>query len=244
MEVAIYSPAIVNESGNDADDGTTCGGTYDGGTAGPITTCGGTYDGGTAGPVLQAVRQGYVSSFAVSSPEAQDETAQVLFSIICENGMLSYPSLMLCSKVCRPWYEAVKFGVGLLKHLYFNPYTNVACDKVVSLLTHDKVMSLSSLTHKQLKTIDLRGCRCNNETDLIQILTQVDKLYPGVTLINRRDCAAKSVLFAVAFHARKCFGAATPSELYDCIKHRGHITMILNLLIEKVAYSRHGPTSA
>ena len=58
------------------------------------------------------------------------------------------------------------------------------------------------------------------------------------------DCAAKSVLFAVAFHARKCFGAATPSELYDCIKHRGHITMILNLLIEKVAYSRHGPTSA
>ena len=33
MEVAIYSPAIVNESGNDADDGTTCGGTYDGGTA-------------------------------------------------------------------------------------------------------------------------------------------------------------------------------------------------------------------
>ena len=58
------------------------------------------------------------------------------------------------------------------------------------------------------------------------------------------NCAAKSVLFAVAFHARKCFGAATPSELYDCIKHRGHITMILNLLIEKVAYSRHGPTSA
>ena len=65
-----------------------------------------------------------------------------------------------------------------------------------------------------------------------------------VTLINITDCAAKSVLFAVAFHARKCFGAATPSELYDCIKHRGHITMILNLLIEKVAYSRHGPTSA
>ena len=58
------------------------------------------------------------------------------------------------------------------------------------------------------------------------------------------NSAAKSVLFAVAFHARKCFGAATPSELYDCIKHRGHITMILNLLIEKVAYSRHGPTSA
>ena len=65
-----------------------------------------------------------------------------------------------------------------------------------------------------------------------------------MTLINMTDCAAKSVLFAVAFHARKCFGAATPSELYDCIKHRGHITMILNLLIEKVAYSRHGPTSA
>ena len=26
------------------------------------------------------------------------------------------------------------------------------------------------------------------------------------------NCAAKSVLFAVAFHARKCFGAATPGQ--------------------------------
>ena len=136
MEVAIYSPAIVNEeSGNPFHDGTTGGGTY---------------DGGTAGPVLQAVRQGYVSSFAVSSPEAQDETAQVLFSIICENGILSYPSLMLCSKVCRPWYKAVKSGVQLVKHLYFNPCTDV---------THDKVISLSSLNHKQLKTPKIQSFR-------------------------------------------------------------------------------------
>ena len=79
-------------------------------------------------------------------PAAQYETAQVLFSIICENGILSHDSLMLCSTVCHPWYEAVKSGVKLVKHLYFNPCTDV---------THDKVISLSSLNHKQLKTAPL-----------------------------------------------------------------------------------------
>ena len=76
-----------------------------------------------------------------------------------------------------------------------------------------------------------------------QLLRETSKRGRRCVTLNI-NFAAKSVLFAVAFHARKCFGAATPSELYDCIKHRGHITMILNLLIEKVAYSRHDPPNS
>ena len=145
----------------------------------------------------------------------------ILFNQICESGLLSCRTLMLCSTVCQGWHEAIEDALPLCKHLGFRPYhTNVT--------GADVLRALRQMKGENLKMIDLRECRCISATDMNEILTCVGEWCPGVDEIDMTDCAADAVLFAVAVRAREMFAVASPIELYDRIKMlRGYITQQL-----------------
>jgi len=144
-----------------------------------------------------------------------DRVFVVLFQILGDSP-LDFCDLVRCTAVCKPWKEAVRQCLLLLRVLNFHGYearvagTNVLC-------------ALKQMAGGNLQTLDLSGCSGLNGADVEEILCLVHKSCLSIETIDVTGCQDQAQLCAAvqtlrAVGARFHFDCASPCALFKHLK--------------------------